>query len=195
MVKARCGWSTSDPLYQRYHDEEWGVPTRDADALFELLMLEGLQAGLSWITVLRKRAHLRAVFHAFAPQPLARMTAREIGARLRDPGVIRHRGKIEALKQNARAYLALVEEQPFDEFLWSFVDGVPRRNRWQRLADVPSTTPQAEAMSKALKRRGFAFVGPTICYAFMQAGGLVNDHVVGCFRRTQVAKATRRLVA
>ena len=194
-VKARCGWCTSDPLYQRYHDEEWGVPTRDAQALFELLMLEGMQAGLSWLTVLRKRRHMREVFFEFAPERLVRMTTREIDARLRDPGIIRHRGKIEALKQNAKAYLASIEERPFAERLWSFVDDAPRQNRPRGLRDVPSHTQEAEAMSKALKRLGFTFVGPTICYAFMQAGGLVNDHVVGCFRRTQVGRAKRCVVA
>jgi DNA-3-methyladenine glycosylase I len=195
MVKMRCAWCGDDPLYVRYHDLEWGVPTRDRRALFELLALEGMQAGLSWITVLRKRRHMRRVFHDFDPERLARLSPRRIERALADPGVIRHRGKIEALARNARAYLALEDVSCPEEFLWSFVDGAPLRHRWESLADVPATIPTAVAMSKELRRRGFTFVGPTICYAFMQAAGLVNDHVTGCFRHVEVATAERIEVA
>jgi len=186
MVKARCDWCGTDPLYVEYHDTEWGVPARDPHALFELLMLEGMQAGLSWITVLRKRARMREVFLDFDPIRLAALRPRDVEAALRDPGVIRHRGKIEGLSRNASAFLELEDEMPAERFFWSFVDDAPVQNRWQRLAEVPSSTPAAVALSKALKRRGFTFVGPTICYAFMQAAGLVNDHLVGCFRHAEV---------
>ncbi len=175
---ARCGWCKADPLYIRYHDEEWGVPVHDARALLERLVLEGMQAGLSWLTVLRKRAHMRAVFFGFDPQRLAVATPRHMQAWLQDPGVIRHRGKLHAMVGNAQAMLALPE--PFERFIWSFVDGTPVQNHPQTLAQVPATTATSVAMAKALKARGFRFVGPTTCYAFMQSAGLVNDHLVGC---------------
>jgi len=189
MVKVRCDWCGAEPIYVQYHDEEWGVPTRDAQALFELLMLEGMQAGLSWITVLRKRAHMREVFFEFEPARLVDFGESDVEAALGDPGVIRHRGKIEGLARNARAFLELEAEQPAADFFWSFVGGTPIRNRWGRRTDVPATTPAAAAMSKALRGRGFTFVGPTICYAFMQAAGLVNDHLVSCFRHAQIDRA------
>ncbi len=191
MTRVRCGWCGADPLYVRYHDREWGIPLRDRNALFELLMLEGMQAGLSWITVLRKRREFDRVFEGFAPERVARWTARDVERALAEPGIIRHRGKIEAVVANARAYLELDRDGEAVEHLWSFVDGAPVQNRWQRLKQIPAHTPAAVAMSKALKGKGFKFVGPTICYAFMQAGGLVNDHLVDCFRHETVRRARR----
>lgn len=167
-----------------YHDEEWGVPLRDGRALFELLLLEGFQAGLSWFTVLKKRERYRQVLFGFDPQRLAGLGDAEIDALLLDPGIIRNRRKLEAARQNARAWLGL--ENPV-EWLWSFVGGVPRINRFQGREDVPATSPEAEAMSWALKKAGFAFVGPTICYAFMQAAGMVMDHTTDCDRHAQLA--------
>ena len=175
---SRCGWCQADPLYIRYHDQEWGVPVHDAQALLERLVLEGMQAGLSWLTVLRKRAHMRRVFFGFDAQRLASAQAGDLEAWMQDPGVIRHRGKLEAMVGNARAMLAL--PQPFERFIWSFVGGEPVQNCPRTLADVPATTATSVAMAKALKACGFRFVGPTTCYAFMQSAGLVNDHLVGC---------------
>lgn len=192
MVKVRCSWCGTDPLYVRYHDREWGIPCRDSRGLFELLMVEGMQAGLSWITVLRKRGHMHTVFDDFVPERLARWGAREVEHALQDPGIIRHRGKIEAVVDNARAFLELETREP--EFFWSFVDGAPVQNRWDRHSQIPASTPTAQSMSKELKRRGFRFVGPTICYAFMQAGGLVNDHLTSCFRHTSARRARRCLI-
>ena len=187
MVKAprRCPWSRSEAIYTRYHDEEWGVPTRDPGALFELLVLEGMQAGLSWITILKKRRHMRAAFHGFDVARIAQAGSREIERWLGDAGVIRHRGKLEGMVANARAYQELEPRGGFVDFLWSFVDDAPLLNRWRRSADVPSSTPRSNAMSKALRAHGFTFVGPTICYALMQSGGFVNDHLVGCFRHAE----------
>ncbi|ELY7489899.1 DNA-3-methyladenine glycosylase I [Cronobacter turicensis] len=177
----RCGWVTQDPLYLAYHDEEWGEPQKDNHKLFEMICLEGQQAGLSWITVLKKRAHYRRCFHGFDPHAVAQMGPEEIDALVLEPGIIRHRGKIEAIIANARAYLAMqAQGEDFSAFVWSFVDGEPKVNSPQTLAQVPITTPEAQALSKALKKRGFKFVGPTICYSFMQACGLVNDHLTGC---------------
>ncbi len=179
--KARCGWVTNDPLYERYHDKEWGRPLRDDRALFELLTLEGCQAGLSWITVLRKREHYRKVYDGFDPARIVRYTPAKLARLLADPGIVRHRGKIEASVGNARAYLDLVDhEGSFSKFVWSFVGGKPRRNRPQSLKDVPAKTAESDALSKALQKAGFKFVGSTICYAFMQASGMVDDHVAGC---------------
>ncbi len=179
--KPRCGWASADPLYEQYHDREWGRPLRDDRALFELLTLEGCQAGLSWITVLRKRDHYRKVYDGFDPEKIARYTTARVDRMMRDPGIIRHRGKVDASVSNAKAYLALVErEGSFAKFLWDFVGGQPRRNAPRGLADVPTSTPESDAMSKALQKAGFKFVGSTICYAFMQASGMVDDHVVGC---------------
>jgi DNA-3-methyladenine glycosylase I len=178
--KARCGWVSDDPLYLPYHDEEWGTPHRTPGALFELLILEGCQAGLSWLTVLRKRAHYRDVYSGFDPGKIARYTPARIERLLADPGIVRHRGKVEASVSNARAWLALARREDPVEFLWSFVGGAPRVNRPRTLKQVPAKTRESEAMSKALVQLGFRFVGPTICYAFMQATGMVDDHVVGC---------------
>ena len=175
----RCFWCTDDPLYMAYHDEEWGVPQRDPGKLFELLLLEGFQAGLSWITVLKKRERYREVLFGFDPARLAAMSDAEIEERMQDPGIIRNRLKLNAARQNARAWLEL--EDPV-ELLWSFVGGEPRINRFRDRSDVPAVTPEAEAMSKALKKKGFTFVGPTICYAYMQAAGMVMDHTQDCDR-------------
>jgi len=175
----RCFWCTDDPLYQTYHDEEWGVPQRDARYLFEMLLLEGAQAGLSWITVLKKRERYRQVLHGFDPERLARLSDEEIDALLQDPGIIRNRLKLKAARQNAQAWLRL--DDPV-ALLWSFVGGQPKINHFSARSQVPALTAEAEAMSKALKKAGFTFVGPTICYAFMQATGMVMDHTTDCDR-------------
>ncbi|MGK2698511.1 DNA-3-methyladenine glycosylase I [Serratia surfactantfaciens] len=181
MADERCGWVTADSLYLEYHDKEWGAPTTDARELFEMLCLEGQQAGLSWITVLKKRENYRRAFHQFDPQRVAAMSEQDVERLLQDSGIIRHRGKIEAIIANARAYLAMEEAgENFVTFIWDFVGGQPQLNRWQALSQVPAKTEQSDAMSKALKKRGFKFIGSTICYAFMQASGLVNDHLTGC---------------
>jgi DNA-3-methyladenine glycosylase I len=186
--RTRCGWVGADALYLAYHDEEWGLPLHDDRALFELLILEGAQAGLSWITVLRKRARYREVFDNFEPARVARFDARRLERLLADPGIVRNAAKLRAAVQNAQACLRVIEEQgSFDRYLWSFVGGRPRTNHFAALSEVPASTPESEAMSRDLRRRGFNFVGPTICYAFMQAAGLVNDHLVGCFRHRQVS--------
>ena len=179
--KPRCGWATADPLYEKYHDREWGRPLRDDRALFELLTLEGCQAGLSWITVLRKRDHYRKVYDGFDAEKIVRYTPAKLARLLADPGIIRHRGKIEASVGNARAYLDLIErEGSFSKFHWGFVGGKPRKNRPKSLKDVPAKTAESDALSKALAKQGFKFVGSTICNAFMQASGMVDDHVAGC---------------
>ncbi|MDH3664268.1 MAG: DNA-3-methyladenine glycosylase I [Alphaproteobacteria bacterium] len=179
----RCSWCGDDPLYMAYHDREWGVAERDDLKLFEMLLLEGFQAGLAWITILRKREGFRAAFDGFDPAIIAAYDRAKIESLLQDEGIVRHRGKIEGAVQSARAALDLMAEpEGFSGFLWRFVDDKPIVNRWETLADVPAKTEQSQAMSKALKQRGFKFCGPTICYAFMQATGMVNDHVVDCFR-------------
>jgi DNA-3-methyladenine glycosylase I len=179
----RCGWAGSDPLYVRYHDEEWGTPLRDDRRLFEMLVLEGFQAGLSWITILRKRDNFRRAFDGFDPEQIAAYDEAKVAALLGDPGIVRNRAKIEGAIGSARACLDLAAQPGgFSGFLWQFVDGQPIVNRPRSLREVPAETAEARAMSKALKARGFKFVGPTICYAFMQATGMVNDHLVGCFR-------------
>lgn len=179
----RCPWAGSDPLYVAYHDEEWGVPLHDDRRLFELLQLEGAQAGLAWITILRKREGYRAAFDGFDPERIARYDRRRLATLLKDPGIVRNRAKIAAAVKNARAFLALVEETgSFDRHLWSFVGGRPRVNRFRSPSQVPAESAESRAMSQDLRRRGFGFVGPTICYAFMQASGMVNDHLTGCFR-------------
>ncbi len=185
----RCAWCGDDPLYVAYHDTEWGVPSHDDAHLFEMLILEGQQAGLSWLTILRKREHFRAALDGFDPERIAHYTPRRIERLLANPGIVRNRLKLEAAVRNARAFLAVREELGgFDHFIWGFVDGRPIQHRFASLAEVPAATPEAEAMSRALKQRGFAFVGPTICYAFMQAVGMVNDHVTGCHRHAAVAR-------
>lgn len=187
-LPTRCQWCTSDPIYIRYHDTEWGVPLFNERKLFEMLILEGAQAGLSWITVLRKRPHYREVFERFDPAKIARFDRRRINSLLKDPGIIRNRLKVEGTVRNARAWLALREsEGSVRDFLWQFVDGQPMHNTWRRMQQVPAQTAQSEAMSKALKKHGFTFVGPTICYAFMQAVGMVNDHTTDCFRHAELS--------
>ena len=187
--RARCAWVGTDPLYRAYHDLEWGVPLHDDRRLFELLCLEGAQAGLSWITILRKRGNYRRAFDRFDPKKIAAYRAAKIRALLADPGIVRNRLKVEGVVRNARAYLVLrAELGSFDGFLWSFVGGEPRQNARQRMNDVPPRTPESDALSRALRKRGFTFVGSTICYAFMQAAGLVNDHVVDCFRHAELAR-------
>lgn len=186
MVK-RCGWCGDDELYVRYHDEEWGVPLRDDRALFEFLVLEGAQAGLAWITVLRKREGYRAAFDNFEPSKVARYSDRRLNQLLENPRIIRNRLKVFSARQNARAFLAVQEEWgSFADYIWHFVDGKPVQNRWRRMADVPATTPLSDRISKDLKGRGFTFVGTTIVYAHMQATGMVNDHLVDCFRHAEV---------
>ena len=188
-VGRRCGWAESDPLLLAYHDEEWGVPSFDDRHLFELLTLEGAQAGLSWITILRKREGYRKAFAGFEPAAVARFRPERIDRLLRNPDVVRHRGKLESVPANARAVLALrLEGRSFADVLWKFSGGKPRRNAWKSPRDVPAETPESREMSRELRRLGFQFVGPTICYAFMQAVGMVNDHLVGCFRYRQVGR-------
>ncbi len=182
----RCAWATGE-LARRYHDEEWGVPVHEDRTLFEFLILEGAQAGLSWDTILKKREHYRAVFDNFDAAAIARYEALKVEQLLADPGIVRNRRKVAAAIQNARAFLAVRDEYgSFDIYIWQFVGGRSRANAWRTLAEVPARTPESDAMSKDLRRRGFAFVGPTICYAFMQATGMVNDHTVDCFRHEQL---------
>ena len=187
----RCGWvPEGDALYVAYHDEEWGVPSRDDRHLFELLVLEGAQAGLSWATILRKREGYRHAFAEFDVEAVAGFGERDVERLRADPGVVRDRLKIESALANTRAVLALREERgSLADYLWSFVGGEPKMNAWTALADIPAETDESRAMSKDLKRRGFRFVGPTVCYAFMQAAGLVNDHVVDCFRYAHLTGA------
>ena len=183
----RCPWCEGFDLYRDYHDFEWGVPLHDERALFELLILEGAQAGLSWATVLKKRQHYRCVFDGFEPELIANYDALKVAALLADPGIIRNRAKVAAAIGNARAFLALkAGGQSFNDFLWRFVDGQPIQNRWGSMAEVPTKTAQSDAMSKALQRAGFKFVGSAICYAFMQASGMVNDHLLSCPRHSEV---------
>jgi len=180
---ARCAWAGSDSLMQDYHDREWGTPLHDERGLFELLILEGAQAGLSWATILKKREHYRRAFSGFDPAKVAAYRPAKVRALLADPGIVRNRLKVEGAVKNARAFLALgAEPGGADAFLWHFVGGRPRRNAWKHGRQVPATTPESDAMSRELKRRGFTFVGSTICYAFMQATGMVNDHTPPCFR-------------
>jgi DNA-3-methyladenine glycosylase I len=184
----RCLWAGNDPLYCRYHDREWGVPVTSDRRLFEMLILEGAQAGLSWITILRKRPHYRKAFDNFDPALIARYNRRKVTALMNDAGIVRNRLKIESTIGNARAYLALREDHGrFADFLWQFVDGRPVQNHWSSMRRVPASTAQSDAMSRELKRRGFRFVGSTICYAFMQATGMVNDHTTDCYRHAQLA--------
>jgi DNA-3-methyladenine glycosylase I len=183
--RIRCGWATSDPLNLAYHDQEWGVPLKDDQRLFEMLVLEGFQAGLSWITILRKRDNFRKAFDDFDPGKIASYGPKKIAALLADPGIVRNRAKVEGAILSARGYLELMQEAGgFSGFLWQFVDDEPIVNRRRSMSEVPTETAEARAMSKALKARGFRFCGPTICYAFMQATGMVDDHLVDCFRHS-----------
>jgi DNA-3-methyladenine glycosylase I len=182
----RCPWARGDQ-YVAYHDQEWGVPVHDDRLLFEFLILEGAQAGLSWATILKKRDHYRAAFDGFDPAIVAGYGAEKRADLLADAGVVRNRLKIDSAIGNARAFLAVQEEfGSFHEFIWGFVGGVPKQNRWKVMGEVPASTPESDAMSKELKRRGFRFVGTTICYAFMQAVGMVNDHLVDCYRHAEL---------
>jgi DNA-3-methyladenine glycosylase I len=191
--RARCAWAGADPLYRAYHDREWGVPLHDDRRLFELLCLEGAQAGLAWITILRKRAAYRKAFDRFDARKMAAYGPARIRALLADPGIVRNRLKVEGAVQNGRAYLALRKEVgSLDQFVWGFVGGKPRQNARRSAAEVPARTPESDALSRALRERGFTFVGSTICYAFMQAAGLVNDHVVDCFRHAELARSATR---
>jgi DNA-3-methyladenine glycosylase I len=183
---SRCGWARTE-LSIPYHDTEWGVPLHDERGLFEFLILEGAQAGLSWETILKKRDAYRTAFDAFDPERVARYNAKKVERLMSDPGIVRNRLKIESAVTNARAFLDVQEEAgSFDAYIWRFVDGKPRVNKFRALGDLPASTPQSDAMSKDLKKRGFRFVGTTICYAFMQATGMVNDHAVTCFRYREV---------
>jgi DNA-3-methyladenine glycosylase I len=182
-AQTRCTWCGTDPLYVAYHDTEWGVPVHDDRRLFEFLVLEGAQAGLSWITILRKRDAYRAAFDGFDPERVARYDARRVAKLLANPGIVRNRLKVASAVTNARAFLAVQDEfGSFAHYMWEFVDGRPKQNAWRRLKQIPARTPESDRLSKDLVRRGFRFVGSTICYAHMQAVGMVNDHVVDCFR-------------
>ncbi len=184
----RCTWAGDDPLMTAYHDREWGVPSRSDRHLFELLTLEGAQAGLSWFTILRKREAYRRAFRDFDPVRVAHFDERDVESLLQDEGIVRHRGKIESTINNARKVLEIqAEAGGFAEYVWSFVDGTPIVNRWKTLAELPSETPESREMSRNMRRRGFRFVGPTTCYAFMQAAGLVNDHELSCYRHPEIA--------
>ena len=183
MNKTRCAWVSDDPLYIAYHDEEWGIPVHDDRKLFEFLILEGAQAGLSWITILKKRENYRRALDGFDPNKIALYDAAKTHALLADPGIVRNRLKIAATIQNAKSFLAVQKELgSFDTYVWQFVSGKPKLNRWETISEVPSKTPESDALSKDLAKRGFKFVGSTICYAFMQAVGIVNDHTRDCFR-------------
>ena len=184
----RCSWCGDDPLYVAYHDTEWGVPERDARALWEKLILDGFQAGLSWYTILSKRENFRAAFEGFDPATIATWGEAEVARCLGDAGIVRHRGKIEATIGNARAYLEIDAREGFDSFLWRYVDGAPIQNVWRSMAEVPAETPLSRQISKDLKKAGFKFCGPTIVYAFMQATGMVNDHLVTCPCHASVAR-------
>ena len=192
--KSRCTWPGEDPLYVAYHDEEWGVPEYDDRALFEKLILDGFQAGLSWITILRKRDNFRKAFDNFEPAKIARYTEPKIVKLLQNEGIIRHRGKIEGTIKNARLYLDIMDKEPggFTHFIWKHVDGKPVQNKFDSMKGVPAETPMSQALSKELKKRGFTFCGPTIVYAFAQAVGMVNDHMTTCFRHKECAKLGKR---
>lgn len=192
MVK-RCHWCGDDELYVKYHDEEWGVPRYDDPALFEFLMLEGAQAGLAWITVLRKREGYRALFDGFDPEKIARYTDKKLDKLLLDPRIIRNRLKVYSARQNARAFLETRDEWgSFSDYMWNFIDGKPIQNRWKSMKELPASTPLSDSISKDLKKRGFNFVGSTIVYAHMQATGMVNDHTTDCFRHAECKKHTQK---
>jgi DNA-3-methyladenine glycosylase I len=186
-MKKRCPWPGSDPLYVKYHDTEWGVPLHDDRKLFEFLLLDGFQAGLSWITILKKRADYRKAFDQFQAEKIAAYDLHKVNALLSNKGIIRNKLKIEAAIRNAKSFLAVQNEfESFDDYIWQFIGGKTLKNAWRTLAEIPAQTNASAAMSNDLKKRGFKFVGPTICYAFMQAAGMVNDHLVDCFRYNEV---------
>ena len=188
----RCGWAGPEPVYLDYHDTEWGVPENDPRALWETLILDGFQAGLSWITILKKRDNFRAAFQGFDPEVIAEWGEADVARLVADPGIIRHRGKIEATIRNARAYLEVNATTGFDRFLWNYFDGEPLQNQWRTDAEVPAFTQLSTQISKDLKRAGFTFCGPTIVYAWLEACGLINDHLVGCPRHAACAALARR---
>lgn len=191
-MKNRCMWCGEDPLYIAYHDDEWGVPVHDDRLLFEFLVLEGAQAGLSWLTILKKRAHYRKAFHAFDCETVARYSRRDVSRLVNDAGIVRNRLKIESAILNAQGVLDIQGEfGSLDAYLWRYVEGVPRQNEWRSMAELPAKTELSEMMSRDLKKRGFNFVGPTICYAFMQAVGMVNDHTTDCFRHQELKALAR----
>ncbi len=192
MSKTRCPWPGQDPFYIDYHDQEWGVPEYDDRALYEKMILDGFQAGLSWITILRKRDNFRAAFDQFDPAHIARYNEKKIQALLQDAGIIRHRGKIEAAISSAQSYLVIMEQGGFSKYLWNFVDGKPIQNSLRSMADAPTQTPLSQTISKDLKQKGFKFTGPTIIYAFMQAVGMVNDHMTTCFRHKECARLGKK---
>lgn len=186
--RQRCVWTGENALYQRYHDTEWGVPLHDDRGLFEFLILEGAQAGLSWITILRKRESFRAAFDGFDAARVAGYSSNKIESLLQNPGIVRNRLKVTAAVMNAQKFLDVQDEfGTFDRFIWQFIGGKPLQNHWRSHGQIPSSTPESDAMSKELKRRGFKFAGTTICYAYMQAVGMVNDHTVGCFRHSELS--------
>jgi DNA-3-methyladenine glycosylase I len=188
-MKKRCEWSGGDPLYVSYHDNEWGVPSHDDRHLFEMLILEGAQAGLSWSTILRKREGYRKAFNNFDARKISNYSEADVLRLLANPEIVRNRLKINSTVINARAFLQVQEEfGSFDHYIWQFVNGKPIQNSWKKISDIPSSSPESDAMSKDLKKRGFKFIGTTICYAFMQAVGMVNDHVIDCFRHKEVKK-------
>jgi DNA-3-methyladenine glycosylase I len=188
-MKKRCDWAGSDELYREYHDKEWGIPVYDDHILFEMLILEGSQAGLSWLTILKRRESYRKAYDNFDPERMAAWTDEKLQDLRNDPGIIRNRLKIAAARQNAQAYLRIVEEYgTFKDFTWSFVNNEPITNSWEKLSEIPASTKESDAMSKELKKRGFKFVGSTICYAFMQAVGMVNDHLTTCYRYEELIK-------
>ncbi len=187
--KTRCAWPIGDERMLRYHDKEWGVPVHDDRKWFELIVLDAFQAGLSWRTILHKREAFRQVFHGFDPAKVARMPAAELRAARRNPGIVRNRMKIQAAVRNAKAFLSLQKRRgSFDAFIWSFTNGKTIRNSWSELRQLPARTPLSDAVSEGLKAEGFSFVGSTICYAFLQAGGIVNDHIIRCFRHREVTQ-------
>jgi len=191
-MKKRCGWCGNDPLYIEYHDNQWGVPVHDDTLLFEMLSLEGAQAGLSWLTILKKRENYRKAFNCFNIEPIAHYSEKDINRLLADVGIVRNRLKIESVIKNAQAILSIQDQYgTLDNFLWRYVDGEPKQNSWHTLDDVPAQTEISTLLSKDLKRLGCNFVGPTICYAFMQAVGMVNDHVIDCFRYEKILESSR----
>ncbi|MCB2182393.1 MAG: DNA-3-methyladenine glycosylase I [Desulfobulbaceae bacterium] len=192
-MKKRCDWLTSDAIYLDYHDKEWGVPVYDDRALFEMLILEGSQAGLSWITILKRRRTYRKAYDDFDPEKMAQWTDKKIQKLLQDPGIIRNRLKVAAARQNAQAYLQVMKDHgSFKNFIWSFVGDEPIINCWETVSEIPATTKESDAMSKALKKKGFKFAGSTICYAFMQAVGMVNDHITTCYRYKEVMNCEKK---
>jgi DNA-3-methyladenine glycosylase I len=193
-MKKRCDWLTDDEIYLEYHDKEWGVPVFDDRALFEMLILEGAQAGLSWITILKRRQTYKKAYDNFDPGKMAKWTDIKIQRLLKDPGIIRNRLKVAAAKQNAQAYLQVIKDHgTFKDFIWSFVGAKPITNRWKTVSEIPATTKESDAMGKALKTKGFKFAGSTICYAFMQAVGMVNDHITPCYRYKEIRTYNKQM--